>query len=439
MKKKKLIVLIIILIILVIVALISLKYLNKQQENIEISKENNPELYTLLDIQDVQDENEFFIINNCVNEFLLAENENDNKRIFNMLDEEYKKEYGISSTNVLEKVNLLNGEFSNFFASKISYREISFQQKYQYYVYGKIFENDYKDSYGVYIIVNLDFVNNSFSVQFDKEFNMEEEDYNKTLEKIKKGNTGESVRVADTKEAKIELNEYNEFSNTSSDKPLELEEYLKYYTVMAVYFPEFAYNNLLDENYKNAKFKNYEEYEEYIKNNKNMILSTAITSYNTYEKEDYKEYFICDTNENYYIFKVKGIMDYTVIADFYTIDLEQITDKYDSGSEQEKVAINIQKVISAIKDRDYEYVYNKLNESFKNANYESLEKFEKTMQEIYTGKMKLTFKEFSNEGNTYIYNINLKGTTASNNREVNMQIIMQLKENRDFVMSFSIK
>lgn len=439
MKKKKLIVLIIILIILVIVALIILKHLNKKEENIEISKENNPELYTLLDIQDVEDENEFFIINNCVNEFLLAENENDNKRIFNMLDEEYKEKYGISTTNVLDKVNVLNGEFSNFFVSKVSYREISFQQKYQYFVYGKIFENDYKDSYGVYVIVNLDFINNSFSVQFDKEFKIEEEEYIRIVEELKKGNTGEIIKVADTKDAKIELNEYNEFSNTSSDKPLELEEYLKYYTVMAVYFPEFAYNNLLDENYKNAKFKNYEEYEAYVKNNKNMILNTAITSYNIYEKEDYKEYFICDTNENYYTFKVKGIMNYTVIADFYTIDLEQITEKYDSGSEQEKVAINIQKVISAIKDKDYEYVYNKLNESFKNANYESLEEFEKTMKEIYTGKMKLTFNEFSNEGSTYIYNINLKGTTASNNREVNMQILMQLKENRDFIMSFSIK
>ena len=170
-----------------------------------------------------------------------------------------------------------------------------------------------------------------------------------------------------------------------------------------------------------------------------MILNTAISRYNVYEKEGYVEYFICDTNENYYIFKVKGVMDYTVVTDFYTIDLEQITEKYDSGSEQEKVAINIQKVIAAIKDKDYEYVYDRLNENFKNSNYESLEKFEKTMREIYIGRMKLTFGDFSNEGNTYIYNIDLKGTTASNNREVNMQIIMQLKEDRDFVMSFSIK
>ena len=439
MKKKKLIILIVILIVLLIIIFTILNRLAKKEKEIEISKENNPELYTILDIQDVEDEKEFFIINNCVREFLLAENEKDDKKVFNMLDEEYKSEHGISINNVLEKANVLKSEFCNFFASKISFREISFQQKYQYFVYGKVFENEYKENYEVYLIVNVDFTNNCFSIQLDENFNIDEKEYAKIIEDLKKGNTGEIIRVADTKEAKIELNEDNKFSNVSSDKPEMLEEYLNYYTIMAVYLPEFTYNNLLDKEYRDAKFKNLEEYENYVQNNKNMILNTAISKYNVYEKEGYVEYFICDTNENYYIFKVKGVMDYTVVTDFYTIDLEQITEKYDSGSEQEKVAINIQKVLAAIKDKDYEYVYDRLNENFKNSNYESLEKFEKTMREIYIGRMKLTFGDFSNEGNTYIYNIDLKGTTASNNREVNMQIIMQLKEDRDFVMSFSIK
>ena len=68
-----------------------------------------------------------------------------------------------------------------------------------------------------------------------------------------------------------------------------------------------------------------------------------------------------------------------------------------------------------------------------------MEDFERKIKNVYTGKMELIFKDFSNEGDIFIYDINLKGTTASNNREVNMQIIMKLKENRDFEMSFSIK
>lgn len=439
MKNKKLIILIGILIIILIILFISLKYLNKKEEYIEISKENNPELYTILDIQNVDNEEEFFKVNNCVNEFFLAENEKDNKKIFSMLDEEYKNKNEISTENVLEKINILNGDFCNFFAKIINSREISFQQKYQYFVYGEIFENEYKNKSEAYIIVNIDYINNCFSIQFENEININEEKYTKVIEDLKKGNTGESIKVGDTNSEKIKLNEYNEFSNVSLDKPEVIEEYLNHYTVMAVYLPEYSYNELLDEEYKKAKFENLEAYKTYIQNNKNMILNTSIANYNISEKEDYTEYFICDNNNNYYIFRVKGIMDYTVILDFYTIDLEQITEKYDASSEQEKVAINIQKVIAAIRDKDYEYVYSKLNEKFKNNNYETLEDFEQKIQNVYTGKMNLTFNEFSNEGNTYIYNINLKGTTASNNREVNMQIIMQLKENRDFVMSFSIK
>lgn len=439
MKKKKLIILIVILIVLLIIVFTALKYLMKKEKEIKISKENNPELYTILDIQDVKEEKEFVIINNCVKEFLLAQNEKDDKKVFSMLDEQYKKDFGISVNNALEKTNLLKSDFCDFFANRISSREVSFQQKYQYFVYGKIFENEYKDSYGVYLIVNVDFTNNCFSIQLDKEFKIDEEKYTGIIEDLKKGNTGEAIRVADTKEAEIEPNEYNNFSNVSSDKPEMLEEYLNYYTIMAVYFPDFAYNNLLDKEYRDAKFKNLEEYKTYVQNNKNMILNTAIATYNIYEKEEYIEYFIYDTNENYYIFRIKGIMDYSVITDFYTIDLEQIEEKYDASSEQEKVAINIQKVVAAIKDKDYKYVYNKLNENFKKNNYETLEKFEEKIRNIYTGRMKLTFEDFSNEGNTYIYNINLKGTTVSNNREVNMQILMQLKDDRDFVMSFSIK
>lgn len=439
MKNKKLIILIGILIIILIILFISLKYLNKKEEYIEISKENNPELYTVLDIQNVDNEDEFFKVNNCVNEFFLAENEKDNKKIFSMLDEAYKNKNKISTENVLEKIQILNGEFCNFFAKTINFREISFQQKYQYFVYGEIFENEYKNKNEVYLIVNVDYINNCFSIQFENEFNINEERYTKIIEELKKQNTGESIKVADINSEEIKLNEYNEFSNVSFDNPWILEKYLDYYTVMAVYLPEYSYNELLDEEYRKAKFENLEEYKTYIQNNKNIILNTSIANYSISEKEDYTEYFICDNNNNYYIFRIKGIMKYTVIPDFYTIDLEQITEKYDAGTEQEKVAINIQKVIAAIKDKDYKYVYDKLNENFKNSNYETLEDFEQKMQDVYTGKMNLTFNEFSNEGSTYVYNINLKGTTASNNREVNMQIIMQLKENRDFVMSFSIK
>lgn len=435
-KSKKIIILIsIIIVILIITIILLISTKKKEKEEREI-----PKLVMTLDVKESKEPREFKNINYCVNDFFTALKLNESDKAFTLLDENYRSKNKINKSNVLEEVNVLNGKFDYFFAKKVNYKEISLAQQYQYYAYGEIYYDDYKQNSGIYVILNVDFVNNSYSIQFDdKNIKITEQEYDNIISKLKSNNTNEYIDATNLKFSEISANDYNSFPNSSTDKPDMLEEYLKNYSIMAVYDPEYAYNEMLDEEYRDAKFKNVEDYNHYTQNNKNSILNTAIKEYSVSEKEDYTEYFIIDTNNNYYTFKVKEVMNYTVIADFYTIELNQIAEKYDAGTEQEKVAINIQKVIAAIKDKDYKYVYNKLNENFKNNNYRTLEEFEQKMQNVYTGKMKLTFNDFSNEGSTYIYNINLKGTTASNNREVNMQIIMQLKENRDFVMSFSIK
>lgn len=435
-KRKKIVLLIALMLIVLIITIIFLDKTKKEEKE----KKEVPKLVMTLDVKETIEPKEFKNVNYCVENFFVSLKLNETEKVIGLLDKEYSSKKKISNTNVLEEINFLEGEFDYFFAKKINYKEISLAQQYQYYVYGEIYYNDYKQSSGIYVILNVDYSNNSYSIQFDdNNIIITEKEYDNIISKLKSNNTNEYIDATDTEFSEITVNDYNSFPNFSTDKPDMLEEYLKNYSIMAVYNAEYAYNELLDEEYKNNKFKNIEDYKQYIQKNKYLILNTTIREYSVFEKEDYIEYFIIDTNNNYYTFKVKDVNSYTVIADFYTIDLEQITEKYDLGSEQEKVAINIQKVISAIKDKDYKYVYNKLNENFKNSNYETLEDFEQKMQDVYTGKMKLTFNEFSNEGSTYIYNINLKGTTASNNREVNMQIIMRLKDNRDFEMAFSIK
>ena len=58
--------------------------------------------------------------------------------------------------------------------------------------------------------------------------------------------------------------------------------------------------------------------------------------------------------------------DYSVILDTYTVDLKDFTDKYNSADVSTKVGMNVEKVIEAINDKDYRYVYNKLDETFRN-------------------------------------------------------------------------
>lgn len=438
-KSKKVIILIAVMTFILIV--IAILLINVKLKEKRAKKEGEDlKLVMTLDVKETKEAKEFKNVNYCVSDFFTAITNENTEKVIALLDEKYKKNKEINTTNALTVTNFINGKFNYFFAKKINYKEVSLSQEYQYYVYGEIYYDDYKQSSGIYIILNVDFVNNSYSIQFDdRNAKITEQEYDNIVNKLKSNNTNEYIEATNSSFSQIKLNSYNSFPNNSTDKPDMLEEYLKNYSIMAVYNPEYAYNELLDKDYRNAKFKNIQEYKDYVEKNKNSILDTAIREYTSEYKEDYTEYFVVDTSDNYYTFKVKDTMQYTIVLDFYTIELDQIAQKYDAGTEQEKVAINIQKVIAALKDKDYEYVYNKLNENFRNSNFNTLEEFENRMKNIYTGKMSLAFKEFSNEGNIFIYDINLKGRTASNNRETNMQILMRLKDNKDFEMSFSIK
>ena len=64
--------------------------------------------------------------------------------------------------------------------------------------------------------------------------------------------------------------------------------------------------------------------------------------------------YVCkDGKDNFYIFNVNKVLDYTVVLDTYTVDLPEFTEKYNKVNAQEKVALNINKVITALNNKDY--------------------------------------------------------------------------------------
>ena len=436
--KKSLIILIAILVLLIIVILIILNILNKNKEEEENIIMENPQLTTNLDINKLNNENEFFTVEQCINDYFMVANSKNSNQVYKLLNENYIKENSIDNTNVLAKTYQLKNGFEKFLAKDIHYREISYDREYQYYIFGDLLGEDYKSIQSIYIIANLDFENMTFNISFDKDIEISKEDYLSKIEDLKSGNTNEFIYVSDQDVTEIAVNEYNTFSEYISNDPYALQKYLDNYCTMAVYYPDTAYN-LLDEEYRNKKFENIDEFKQYIDKNKSQLLSSTVSQYNISEKDGYTQYVIVDTNNNYYIFKVYGILDYKVLTDFYTIDLEEISNSYDERNTQEKVAINIQKIVSALNNKDYKYVYSKLDDEFKQNNYPSIEDFESYISEKFLGNRDIEFNNFYNEGSTYIYNITLNGKRASDGDPINMQIIMQLKDNRDFVMSFNIE
>ena len=94
--------------------------------------------------------------------------------------------------------------------------------------------------------------------------------------------------------------------------------YLNDYIHTMYYNPEEAYN-LLDKEYRNIKFDNFNNYKEYV----------SKLNYSTYDmvrfyKKEIKDYIIFgvyDQNDNFFAFKTKGVMQYSVYLDEETVEI----------------------------------------------------------------------------------------------------------------------
>ncbi len=389
------------------------------------------------EIKEVDGENELFLLEDCINTYFEAVDKKEKTAVYALLNKDYLSKNNIDNTNVLENIYSLNNGFEKFIIKEAYSKEISFDREYQYYVYGELLGENYTTIQGIYMLINLDIQSKTFNIGFEDNVEMNKEKYLDTIDYLLKNNTNEAIEVGETLENGIKQNGYNTYETESKEIKYFLNKYMDNYITMATYYPEIAYN-LLNIEYREKKFNDIKEYKEYIANKSNEMSIWAIKEYSIEEKEDYTEYTVIDTNENTYIFRITDIMEYTVILDTYTLNLESVYSKYDESNVQMKTAININKIVSAINDEDYKYIYSKLDDSFKNNYYKTYEKFEKYMLDNFIGKLELKFNNFSNEGEIYIYEITLNGTTVSNNQEIKMQVVMKLKEDRDFVMSFNI-
>lgn len=119
------------------------------------------------------------------------------------------------------------------------------------------------------------------------------------------------------------------------------EDYLKNYGVnefiptyvsdedMArIYFNEYIYKthiniedayNLLDEEYRNKKFGNIENYRNYLYNSYSE--NYKFSKYYKREKGGYIIFGVYDSNNNLYVFKTKGVLQYKVYLDDYTVEI----------------------------------------------------------------------------------------------------------------------
>ena len=287
-------------------------------------------------------------------------------------------------------------------------------------VAGVIQNLEYKNANREYFIVNVDYSNNTFSIQ-----QLGEKEY----EKYNKSN--------DT-EKNINNNGNNVFYNSNIDVQKISVEYLNLYKFLTLADPQITFN-MMTEEYRNKRFGTLDNYKQYIKDNYEEIVGIYANKYLTNNTEQTIQYVIKDQYENLYIFDVESTMDYTIKLDTYTLDEEKFKTTYNSSDEAQRVQMNIDKFFDMINRQDYRTPYKCLDNTFKKKNFNNEKLFENYVKSKLFKYNKYSVKELKSVGsNTYACRMNISDKTTEDGASVQMTVIMKLLEGTDFTMSFSM-
>lgn len=391
MNKKILKNLIIILIILFLLVIGIIMFLNKKSV---ISDENNKEL---------EDENPPLTV-----DFDLRKLED--KSMLIILEEIVKNE---------------NKDIDKFYAQQVYYNTIESDVQSQWYIYGIMWKNNYKEKHNVYITIDIQEEKSLYSYNLTAT-DITLQQFLDNIQKIDKNKVSRNISFDENK--KVNYLEYN--------TPAKIERYYNYYIDLVQYDSEEAYN-LLDKEYREKRFGNLNNYLKYLNENKNNIINNKLEKYTAEYLEDKKEYqYSCiDKNGKYFIIFEKDILDYYIFLDEYTVDIPQFIEKYNNSDIQKKVALNIDKFIKGINDKNYNYSYSVLADSFKKNKYPTISSFESDMKNQIFDNCSVEYSVFSQQGSNYSYRITLKSGEESKS----MNVIMKLGDGTNFEMSFSFE
>lgn len=397
---KNLKVLIFIITIIIIILLITLVILIPKLED-QIEEEENLNYGDMLDIQKEEDTDKAYIIlESCIDKYLQY-NIQENENIKEILEEyttfeKFDKEYYLKINSVY-KIERMD-DITYFVETLLNNKE-------------------------TYFLINVDYVNDTFNIRGIYEQEFKNAQNNNVNEKYKT-----SIRIAKNNE--------NSISRKTPSTETIMNKYYQTYKKMAIYNKEVAFD-MLDAEYKLKKFdNNIEKYKEYIENNQDRIESFEITNVEANKNNDYIEYKISDAYNTSYIIKEYYYTNYKIILDNYTIEDKEQIEEYNKLDNKEKAIYNIEKVFSMLNNKEYNSVYNLLDETFKNNNFPQLEQFKLYVQQTFFDNNILGNITIEEQGENYVITVPYKDgiSTAAEKRKKNF--VVRIMEDKNFTLSF---
>jgi len=414
--KKIIISLLVLLIILSIILIILIKQNNNIDENLLPNNElANTKVYAS---NSVKENNIYTIlaIDNVIQNVIDYAKESNKQALYNITETNYIKRNNISTDNVIT----IYENIKKYYIQEMYAFETSTMS--EYYTYGFILKenNDKPENY--YFKVCKDSSNSTFSVS-----PLKIDEYNKAKE----------GKINKTENESIKSNLYNKYNyNLYSGKDVA-EKYINDFIFKMKYIPDVAFGTL-DEEYRNKKFSNIDEFKSYIKNNSERFDDFIIRSYGREATENITNYEVEDINNYYYKIKASSGMDYTIILDDYTVESNEYVQKYNSSSDSTKIATCINKFFKLIDSKEYKSAYAYLDDTFKQKNFDTVGKFETYAKQNFFNNNTVTISSAEKVGDIYSSKVQIKSGVSVAAMSKDITVIIKLKENTDFVMSFSI-
>ncbi len=247
----------------------------------------------------------------------------------------------------------------------------------------------------------------------------------------------EDINIKDNNE--IEENKTKNYTYCFKDDE-EIAEY-KYETLKyQLMYDTDNFYNLLESEYKTKKFNNeINNYKRYVSDNIEKLKNSILLKYKVDENDDIIEYIMENEYKNQYIIFVNKNEISKVRLDNYTILTENYIEDYNSLDNSSKAHTNVDIFLKMINSKDYKQAYEKLEETEKNGNLDSLDKFREYIENNFyeTNYLDVNYVEENDDGN-YIVNTTLKNNISSAADSMEKNFVVKLNEGTDFVISFEI-
>ena len=447
-KIKKIIIALSIILVIAIIVLIILILSSKNNENnkqTNISEDEGIEAYqkeTDTVVSKVTNIIDYYTVKTCIGKYYtdysilfnpeiyyvgvseerLKQEQSDNTQaIYDMLDSQYITEKGITIDNLetnLKEIEVISPYITNMY---VNHRTDNMDV---YVIEGKIKTNVSDAGKKFQIILKLDILNKTFSIMPSEYV---EEKYGNIVE-------GQNLDIELTDS--IEKNNNNQYiyrTITEEDYMKDLFAELKN---ELLYDHEAAYNHL-NEEYRNKKFAKLEEFNNWLASREEEYRNMVLAQYQTVQEDGYTQYVLVDQNGKYYIFNETGVMDYTTMLDTYTVDLPEFIEKYNKSTSAEKAGMNMQKVVDALNNKDYSYIYSKLDDTYKTNNFGNVEIFEEYIENNLYTSVNVEYSNYNSSGDLHMYDVTFKDKNNENSEPITKKFIIKLLDGTDFILSFN--